>query len=126
MHQQKRGRGMQGKFVHSPIFLAFLVILALFLLKAVWDLFEKSQDARIAAESVQREYEELVVREAALKESLARLESPDGVESEIRQKFGVVKEGEEVVIVLPEDPTNAKQGMEKEEGWWQKFLSFFQ
>ena len=117
---------MQGKFVHSPIFLAFLVILALFLLKAVWDLFEKSQDARIAAESVQREYEELVVREAALKESLARLESSDGVESEIRQKFGVVKEGEEVVIVLPEDTTNAKQGMEKEEGWWQKFLSFFQ
>lgn len=113
------------KFVHSPIVLAIMVILALFLLKAVLDLFSKSRDARIAAEGVKREYEELVEREAAIRHDLERLGTPDGVEAEIRQKFGVVKEGEEVVVVIPNEQNAAQKSPQKSTGWWQQFLDWF-
>lgn len=118
-------RSRAGKLIHSPIVVAVLVILALFLLKAVLDLFGKSRDAHIAAEGARREYEELVEREATIKSGLERLETADGVEAEIRQKFGVVKEGEEVVVVIPDEQDAARKSTQKGAGWWQQFLNWF-
>lgn len=118
-------RSKAGALMHSPIVVAVVVILALFLLKAVIDLFGKSRDARIAAEGARREYEELVEREAAIKSGLERLESADGVEAEIRQKFGVVKEGEEVVVVVQNEADATQKRTQSSTGWWQQFLDWF-
>ena len=55
---------------------------------------------RVAAE---RELKELKMRAAALESKVDYLEDDRGMEAEIRGRFDVVKEGEQVVIILDDE-----------------------
>ena len=58
--------------------------------------------------------------------SVKGLETDFGIEAEIREKYGLVKEGEEVVVIIDEetkeDNNDAEQG---KKGWWKRLKGFF-
>jgi cell division protein FtsB len=44
-------------------------------------------------------------RASALEEDIVRLEDPRGIEAELRRRYDVAKEGEEVVVLIEEEDT---------------------
>lgn len=67
---------------------------------------------------------ELEARDAELQSKIQKLGTVSGVEEEIRAKFSVAKESENMVIIVRED--KATTTVEKESvGFWSKFKSLF-
>ena len=60
------------------------------------------------------ESNQLKQREYNLKEKVQALKTERGVEEEVRNKFGFVKEGEEVIVIV-EPPIGAATGSIKED-----------
>lgn len=85
------------------ILLAFAVAL---LLHSTWGVYQKSKEALSKNAKAEAELAALLAREKELKEDIARLNTADGVETEIRERFMVAKEGEKVMIIT--DPEKAK------------------
>jgi len=116
------------KILYSKFTILVLAIVLAFLANAVWEVYKK---ARVAYDSKNRVFEkrnELQERETALLSNIENLKTDRGIESEIREKFGVVRDGEEVVVIV--DPSgdvtengNKRAGVSV--GLWQKFIGLF-
>lgn len=102
-----------------------LAIVVLILARGVWGVYEKERDTSIKLEQARQDHVELEQQKAFLEEDNARLNTPHGVEEEIRDKYGLGKAGEEVIIVVtPEGEagdTDTGEG-----GIWQNIRSWFQ
>ena len=113
-----------GELLRSPVVLALLFFVALFLLAQAWDLFGRARGARAAAVQAQAEYDALVLRKADLEQKIARMRTPEGLDVELREKFGVVKDGEEEVVVVAEG-SSSQAAVDDKDGLWYKFLGLF-
>ncbi|OIP65380.1 hypothetical protein AUK15_01810 [Candidatus Nomurabacteria bacterium CG2_30_43_9] len=94
--------------------------------KGAWGIHQKAQIAISERNIAQRSLLELEARTVELQASLIRLKSDIGVEEEIRQKYSVVRPGEEVVVIVDDrakKSENSKVGI----GNWilQSIISFF-
>jgi cell division protein FtsB len=101
MHEYERKRKMRQlkRRIYSYPTLAILVILLLFALQNVWSVGQKALQTEAVAQEAAAGLAELEEREARLTEQIEELKTPFGVEAEIREKYGYVKEGEEMVVV---------------------------
>ncbi len=72
-------------------------------------------------EDLEKEIQGLEKRNQELKAGFSQLSDEDYLEKEAREKLGLKKPGEEVVVVLP-PPESEKEVKEKEKGFWQKLL----
>ena len=121
-HQKKQTR--LRSLLRTPVVLALLVFVALFLVWETWGLFSKERVAHETAASAQAEEQALEARKADLNQKISRLDTPQGVEAEIRERLGVVKDGEEEVMIVPAGASNT-QGVEGEGGLWYTLTHFF-
>ncbi len=121
--KQKRKRAQQ--IALSVPVLAGLVIITGFMVVAVWNIYVKARDTQLKLDKTTSAYEELHLRELELTASTEGMKTSFGVESEIRDKYGLVREGEEVVVIIDdknkEDENDSKAG----ESWWQKIKDLF-
>lgn len=81
------------------------VILGVFLLlvlvsKATWGLYDKERESRRNLDRVEADLLALTLREEQLTKDIARLRTPEGIESEIREQFQVAKPGESMVVLV--------------------------
>lgn len=117
--------GIQGKKKKRKYLLGFpLAIISVLVLmlvaRAAWKMYQ--QDA-LSRENLRLAQDQLAVlrdRQANLKEKLKMLETPRGIEEEIRANFSVVKEGEKV-INLVEEATATVPTTTAKKSWWQIF-----
>lgn len=63
----------------------------------------KERDSRVEVDRVMKEKVELEKRYLVMSEQSEALKSDIGIESEIRSKFDVVKEGEGVIVIVEKD-----------------------
>lgn len=106
------------KFIYSrPAFIIGLLIL-FFLIYSAVGMAEKKRETRINKELVEAELIKLEKQQTSLKANIENLNTEEGKESAIREKFRVVKEGEGLVVIV-DSPTQP----EKPEG--NKFTDFF-
>lgn len=116
------------RFLYSKITIALLALILVFLLNSAWGVYKK---ARIAYENKERVSEDLIElqeREMSLLASIEKLKTERGIESEIREKFGVVRNGEEVVVIVDsktEKGEDDEQSVMSPRGLWQKFIEIF-
>jgi len=89
----------------------------LFVLNGTWEVFKKANSARIEKNNVQRELTELGAQKEHLQSSINRLNTDWGIEQEVREKFGVVKKGEEVVIIVNGGDAGEGEDISKESLW---------
>lgn len=107
------------KFIYSKITLFILLVLILLTLKATWGVYTKYSLTKENMEKSATNAEKLLARQDFLESEIDRLQTPAGVEQEIREKYGLVKEGEEVIVILPaEQEIDVKA--EAPKSWWQK------
>lgn len=116
------------RLLYSRLTIVVLSILLIFIINGVWGVYKKASVAHSNKSRAVKDLEELKKRQNSLIASIENLKTSNGVESEIRNKFGVVKKGEEVVVVVDgntEKSVDNSKSTISPSGLWRKFLSFF-
>ncbi len=108
------------RIIYSRGMLFVLLIVIIFLTRAVLNVYEKSQVTKENLEIAETDYQELQERQEKLKATIEGFRTQKGIETEIREKFNVVKEGEQVIMIV-DSPEVEKVVDEKENsglfGW---------
>lgn len=100
---------------------AFLTLVVLILIWAVWGIARKEEIARKAVNDRKAELAVMKERKAGFEENLAELGSQRGQEATLRQNHGMSKAGEEVIIVVPPKEDN----LDPKLPWYKQFMGFF-
>jgi cell division protein FtsB len=101
--------------------IGLLVLVLFWLLFQIWNIARKEEIARHASGEATQELEELEEREATLRKNLYDLSTSRGEDAAMRETFGVALPGEEVIIVVPEEEGEEKEGL----SWWRALLGLF-
>lgn len=109
---------------------AILLIFGLYLIvsfsRDIFDLIQRSKEQ----EKEQLELEKLEIRQEELKKQLEYVKSSEFVEKQAREKLGLAREGE-VVVILPENVEEIIRGNQSEISAhqeipnWKKWLKLF-
>jgi cell division protein FtsB len=105
-----------------------IALVALFTLGTVWvgyltwGIVGKEERARNDVNDTKAQLAGLEARETTLKSDLDELNTPRGQEAALRDTQGVVKPGEHVIIVVPEEPQGPATTTKS---WWESFLEWF-
>ncbi len=108
------------RFFYSPVVLVCLLILILFLLKMVWSVYEKQALTKDNLAKTAASFEGLQAREKMLSLSIDKLKTDSGIEQEIREKYGLVKPGEEVIVIVDGEDSTSSEPVSSEISFWQK------
>lgn len=103
------------------ILIGILLLAAFWLGSLIWGLAGKAHIAFSQANEAERQYESLEARKSALAANIAALETERGKDAAIRTAFGVARQGEEVIVVVPSATTTEVVPLT----WWQKVLNWF-
>ncbi len=112
------------KLLHSRYALAILIVLLLLLARAVWGIYVKYDKSLSITEKARTDLALLQDRERQLAVSIESLKTEEGKERELRDRFGVVKEGETLVVLVDNNPETNRALKKEEKSWWQKFLDY--
>ena len=113
------------RLLHSRYAIVALVVVCLFLAHGVWDVYGKYEKSKEIADRASTNLAELQSRQDSLSQSIDALGTTEGKENEIRDRFGVVKAGEKVVVVVDASTSNDEQAAVAASGWWSRFWGFF-
>ncbi len=111
--QQKRNTRRKIYSKTTAVILFFLIILVG---RGTWNIYQKYQESSQNADRVSVELAKLQGRQADLQKSLSHLDTDEGVEEEIRQKFQVSKDGEKVFVIV--DSTSSASTTEEKAGFF--------
>ncbi len=112
------------RIFYSPLSIVLFAVVAFFLAKGVWNIFEKERLAKDEAEVAQVNLMLLQKRQAALLAEIDRLQSTRGVEEELRAKFNATKPGEGVIVIV-DNQSAGERKTATTTSWWRKFLKLF-
>ncbi len=119
--QQKR----KIRFVaYHKVTLVILFIIVLIFAHSTWVVFQKKRESEAMKNISMKATEELRQRDADLKSKIERLGTASGVEEEIRSKFNVVKNNENMVVIV-DDQSSTTQTVILPVGFWGKIFDFF-
>lgn len=107
--------------LRQGVLIGVLTITALWLGSLIWSLAGKAQIAVEQAGETEAQYKELEVRKTALQKDLDTLATPRGQDAAIREAFGVAKEGEEVIVMVPPLPATSTPLLP----WWKRLFNWF-
>lgn len=101
--------------------LIVLIIITFLLAVSVWGLYQKKQYAQVNLNEARARVAELEKRKAQLGAMVARLETPEGKEVEIRSRFPVALEGEKVLSIVgaTDTPASNTDAEGNKTAWWQ-------
>ena len=110
--------------LYSRATLATLLFFTVLISKAAWDMYAKERESQRQLEAVEHELAALVARENLLRDNLARLTTPEGIEAEIRAQFQVAKPGEQMVVLV-EGRSAAPEEKVPVQSFMSKLFDFF-
>lgn len=109
----------KSTFWHSPLFLGVLFVIFVLFSYNIIDLVSKARETSIKRDRELDRIEALRQREQSLSSSIERINTEEGIEEVIREKYKVVKPGEkEVIIVDEEDNSAILDNTKRERGLW--------
>jgi len=97
-HEKRKIRS----FLYSKWVVLSILIVSAFFVSAVYDRYVVASEMKAKLEVKRAELKELEQRAQALEAKVQYLEGERGIEEELRNRFDVIKEGEQVVILLDE------------------------
>ncbi len=119
--QQKRK--LRSVLYHKYTLIA-LALLVLVSVHSTWSIYKKKSESELLVSASKQRLADLKVREADLRGKIEKLNTEEGIEEEIRSKFNVTKENENVVIIVENKEKEASTTPERV-GFWQKIKNFF-
>ncbi len=101
-----------------------LAVVLVFLARGTWNLYLKDREALEDLKSTQLRFEKLKERQKSLTASVEKLSTDSGIESEIRDRLQMAKEGEKEIIIVNSDAD--KEELEPiQPTFLQKLVNFF-
>jgi cell division protein FtsB len=97
--QPPKKKAKTRKLYSKPVLIG-LAILIVFIAKGTWGVYQKEIESRKNVAMVTKELESLEQRKAFLEAETEKLNSMEGKEEVIRQKYQVSKNGEGVLVVV--------------------------
>ena len=118
--QQKRKvrSWMYNRVTIGLIFLIFVVVL-----HSTWVVYKKKVESAELRDISLKNVETLRNRSEDLQAKIDRLNTKQGIEEEVRSKFSVAKDNENMVIIVQDESTSSESV--KKVGVWQKIMSIF-
>ncbi len=113
-----------NKIIYSKVVLVLLMILIIIILIQLYDIYFKYKISQDNTRKTAANLEILKEKEVYLKSEITRLESQTGIEEEIREKYGVIRPGEEIIVILDDTDEDLKS-QEINKSLWTKILSLF-
>ncbi len=122
--KQFQKKSLYKRIVTSKIIVAILFILVLFFGHATWDVYLKERESAGYVVNANSQLSKMIDRKELLASEIARLETKEGIEEEIRSKYNVSKPGENVLIIVDKDkPTTTPK--QEDTSWWGRFKAWF-
>ncbi|PIT91285.1 hypothetical protein COU17_01525 [Candidatus Kaiserbacteria bacterium CG10_big_fil_rev_8_21_14_0_10_49_17] len=121
LHKRRR---IKKALLSWPTFIV-LLLLAVLLSKATFNVYTEARITREKLAERQEYLENLAKREESLSKELERLQSERGLEAELRRQFEVAREGEEVIVVLDSNEAAAAVPLNEKKNLWQQFIALF-
>ncbi len=112
------------KILYSPYAAGVLIVLALLLVRSVWNLYTDKYVTSIESfDKTESELRTLQQRRAQLEEDIALISTERGREEVIRETYQVAKPGERSIqIIDDQNATSNTASVVIELSWWQRFV----
>jgi len=113
------------KYMYSKTVLVLFIILIILATNSVWKVYKKHSMTKDNLAAITTNLEELQAREKMLSSEIEKLKTVSGTEAEIREKYGLVKPGEEVITVVDSTTSTDSTKAVTSIGFWQRFTDWF-
>jgi len=116
-----RVRNKNRKALYSGWTLIVLLFVIFIVGRSTLSVSQKEKETKNNLNNANEELVELEDRRELLVKEIRKLSTERGVEEEIREKFRVVKSGEEMLMLI-DGPETASSEEEEETGFWSKIF----
>lgn len=116
-------RKIRSVMYHKATLITLFILVLLFA-HSTWVVYQKKRVSEELKNGSLQTVAVLEARDAELKSRINRLQTEPGIEEEIRSKFTVAKNGENMVVVV-EDTTPTASTTPPNPSFWQKIWHFF-
>ncbi len=123
MQGHKRKRTQQSEIAHigfQAIGALALLLIAVVSVRAAWNVYGKFVEASAGQQIAQAQLASLQSQEQTINADLTQLNSPGGLEAEVRARYGVVKPGEGEIQIV-ENQSVAPTTTPGQESIWVRF-----
>jgi len=103
---------------------AVLAVLIAVAIRGAWGAYFKEKESRFYRDDASTRLLTLKEREETLQKDIERLNTETGLEEEIRKRFNVTKEGEEVIVLI-DTPEGGDSNVVVERGIWRIIKNWF-
>lgn len=125
MDRRIRKERFFSKLIRLPITYIILIFLVFLFSYSAIGTYKKSKIAQEKTRQVENELRELKDQEEGLQNSLNDMNSPFGIEKSLREKFGIIKDGEKSVIIVDQKEDLEKESEEEKTGVFGFFKRIF-
>ena len=126
MDHNFKERNKVNRIIYSWPSIFVLLLIILFLVKNIFGIYQGKKQSSINREHSELVFVELEDKSNLIKEEIKLLKTEKGIEKEIRDKFRVVKEGEQMAIIINSDKnSNQEKSGNPKNGLWEHFLDLF-
>ena len=98
--QQKR---KFRRFLYSPVTIGILFFVTLYSIYTTWSVYQKKKESEQLVTLSETRIRELQKKQADLDQHIGKLQTDQGKEALLRDKFSVVKESENMIVIVPEE-----------------------
>lgn len=114
------------ELIISPIAIAVLIFLFVVLLRSVIVILIKNHEVQKETNFARAKQAELESKRTELETTLASMETEEGLEKEIRNKFFVVKPQENIIVITDQSVEENKEGLSNshENSLWKRFFAW--
>lgn len=118
--QQKR---KVRSYMYNRVTLGLLLLVLIIVIHSTWVVYRKKVESEELRDVSLKNVESLRVRSEDLQIKIDRLNTKQGVEEEVRSKFSVAKDDENMVIIVQDEPSTTEEV--KKGGFWSSFKSLW-
>lgn len=116
MREFEKKRKIKSR-IYSTFSLIVLLIIAILILRGTVGVYLKHSQSQDKVDELSEQIQDFEKRKIYLEEQISDISSEYGVEKELREKFNIAKDGEEVIIIL-DDEGNEKEPNEPRGSFW--------
>ncbi|PIQ66511.1 MAG: hypothetical protein COV96_01070 [Candidatus Zambryskibacteria bacterium CG11_big_fil_rev_8_21_14_0_20_42_18] len=121
MRELQRKQKMRQRLYSLPSLIG-LFIIAVLLAKGAVGVINKERESVLRSRELEEKATTLVQREEELKEGIARLETEEGIQEEIKERFSVIQEGEFVAVIVDDRRVTSSED-DSGKAWYKKLWS---
>ncbi len=119
--QQKR---KVRSLLYNRVTIGVLSLIVIVVLHSTWVVYRKKVESERIKQASLKNVESLRSRSGQLQEKIDRLATKQGIEEEVRSKFSVAKDDENMVIIV-QDEVSSTSLVVKKPSIWQKIIGIF-